>query len=427
MNLLDTITGWFSTSKGQRTNLLDWNNDPFGNVLVRSGYSPSMVRENFQDLYAHFTGLGKSCMEFRATNEAIHKQIIYKQTAQTDIEEVDINHPAVELLNNMNPQFTNEEIKQQLRLSRDVLGIAYFLIIRNNNGYPKEFWNLHLTERSTMTPKFENGLIARWEYKTPDNKIFVYSSDDIIAFPELNPANPYSGIGKIEGNPYVFKMEETLNIYQKEYIENDATGKAYIKLKAGATKGQRDNFIKEYNQLYKGYRNAGKMPALADADIVSYGSSNKDLDFVNTGELFDRRIIATFRVHPQLLGLTQDVNKSNGISALSEWHNVHLIPMVNSYDAKMTKFIRSAYKDAKNFIVKTQILPPNDREMTLKELELDAKTGALRYNQYLKLRGYDPIYKLDSRGNQTKILDPLGFEFITTDGINSLINKTPGI
>ena len=63
--------------------------------------------------------------------------------------------------------------------------------------------------------------------------------------------------------------------------------------------------------------------------------------------------------------------------------------------------------------------------MQLKELEHDCKIGALRYNQYLKLRGYDPIYELDDNGNKTGKLDRKGFEFIKPYNDRETAQATP--
>ena len=424
---MNLFSKWFGKNKGlvEDTNISAGLFTPFIMALNHAGFSYDFVQRNYPQLYNQFIGLGKSCMEFRAINFAQHKQILYRQITQTDLEEVELNHPAVEFLQNMNPEFTNEEVKELKMLNEDIIGNCYWLIQRNQAGYPKEIWNLVVRFGYSIQPLFTNGVITSYLYdKGLGGQRTEYDAKDIIHFRQLNPSNPYIGIGKLAGNPYAFDMENTLNVYQKSFIENDATGRVWIKVNKSMDTNQRKQFLDDYNRDYKGAKKAGMIPALADADMKSLSLSPKEMDYVSTQELFQRKIISTFRVHPQLLGLTQDVNKSNGISALSEWHNVHLKPIVNSYDAKMTKFIRLNYKDASNFVVKTIIEPPDDRQQTLKELELDTKLGSLRYNEYRKYRGYDPIFKLDAKGRITNELDTKGFEFIQAYNVRETASST---
>jgi phage portal protein BeeE len=408
------LFNWLKRNKGlvESTNISAGLYTPFIMSLNGSGFSYDHIQRNYPLLYQQFLGLGKSCMEFRAINFAQHKQIIYRQTAQTEYEEVELSHPAVEFLNNMNPEFDNFEMKQLNRLNQDVVGNCYWLIERNEFGYPKEFWNLRLSQNTSVEPISQNGVIVSYCYKDDRGKKVFYDVKDIIHFREMNPANPYIGFGKLAGNPYAFDMENNLNTYHKAYIENDATGRVYIKIDSDADFDQVQQQLSRINADFRGADKAGKLLGLANAEIKEISSTIKEMDYVETQKLYERKIISTFRVHPQLLGLTETVNKSNGISALGEWMNVHLKPIVYAYDIKLTKFIKANYKDAQNMFVKTIIEPPDDREQNLKELEHDCQIGALRYNQYLKLRGYDPIFKLDSRGMPTKELDPKGFEFV---------------
>lgn len=413
---------WFNKLFGRNKGLVeDTNLTPFLSNFLSSlnGFSYDFVQTNYTALFQLYKGLNKSCIDFIAMNESSGVPILYEYENQTDKHEPDY-HPFIEFLDNLNPEFTNDEIKWIMSQSMRITGSIYLEIFRNIDDYPKEAWILPIRNSFSMERKVVNGVTVAYKYTSPDNKTRMIDERNIVNFRIPNPLNFYEGLGTIAGNPYVFDMENDLNIYQKNYLSNDASGRTYIEVNPDLSDDEIERVMKKYIKLNSGLKNVNKPRFLIDMKLSKSSDTPTEMDFNKTQELYENKVLMSHRIHPVLMGKLINANRATSQVAADHFHNFHMKPMMSLYASKWTQFCRKNYGEwnRKNGIntnrlkLEYNIPPLFDREMQLKELEHDCKVGSLRYNQYLKVRGYDPIYQLDENGNKTNKLDPKGFEFI---------------
>lgn len=366
------------------------------------------VQRNYYELYKQYIGLQKSAIEFRAENLAQAEIKVYHINIQGEVKPAEVSEDAYRILKLYNPEFSKFEMLELVGMNLDIVGNAYWKIVRNQFGVVQEFWPLSTIYNSTMKPIIENSEIVGYSYTDYlYGKEILYDKKDVIHFRNVNPTNPYIGLGKIAGNPYVFEMETMLNQYQNSFIQNNGLQNAYIKLLSDTNETNAKQFIESFQKDFAGVVNAGKMPVLKEAEIVSLQSTPKELDWVKTQSIIQDKILSTLRVHPALLGLIKDVNRANGITALEQFYNLHLKPTGKRVADKLTHFIRQELEDD-SLLVSLEFKPPEDQELEIKKKTLQLNGGVLLRNELRNISNDLDILK-DRNGNE----DPRGWDLAT--------------
>lgn len=263
-----------------------------------------------EQIYVKNIPVSRNRLEYLKGNKEIsHSGIMYKALAATDgIVEV-LEHPALDIIRDINPYSNQWEFFYTLALSMQFYGNSYFQKVRDGSGNVSELWlapaqNMIIVQGDTL-----DNFIDHYKWGEALGKTIIFDPNDILDFmiPGVGNSQVY-GTSKIEITwDYINMMESSL-AFQKAICDN--VGRPDFILSAEASKTSSDDIKRierKWNDKHFGPSQAGKMaytPGKIKIDVLPRTEFNFDTD-----EALIRAISTGFSVPEHL------ILKSSPISA----------------------------------------------------------------------------------------------------------------
>lgn len=330
-----------------------------------------------------FKNLIYSCICFRGENVAKSVPFMYKKINQSEREEID-RHNFLDYLDNPNEIDTFYEMLFETLKDMDLYGNAYWEIVRDRGKIRfyllppyKERWSFNYTT-------------GEYVLKVGSNKIkFAYNQILHFRHPSANRETVF-GTSLIEAGRDIFEMENYINSYQTNFFKNDAMLKFYLSTSKDFNDG---NFKRFYDQYIANpnVENAGEIPVFPSGIEPKIISVNpKEADYVQTWKLIQTRTLSLTRISPSLLGIVEDVNRANAVSAYRDFLNFILDSIIKKIDSRLTKLVKDEY--GTEYFIKSKIDLPIDKDFELRKFEAACRWGVITVNEARQsIDNYDSI------------------------------------
>jgi HK97 family phage portal protein len=282
-------------------------------------------------------------------------------------EEGDIGPIALyNLLDQPNPYMDYEELIQLLVIDLLLVGNAYWFKWRANAaGQPLALYRL--------APPFVKVVpgdmgIKEYQYKIPDigqRDPLTIPPADIIHFKLPNPHSAYYGLGVIQGGARPLDLELALTDHQASYFEHGAHPSMVVQSERRIPK---DVFKKLRAQLrgrYGGSHNAGEMMVLESGlTAQSIAPDAAKAQFEQMSKLSRDRVLAMFRVHPKLLGISGTSDGADkAADAQRVFDNNTLEPFFGTMSRRVSRALAQAYNV--DFVVDHRYRLPKEDQVKL--------------------------------------------------------------
>lgn len=246
----------------------------------------------------------KTALEARAETIASADKYFYQLDSKSKKgfkELKDQNHPLILLKNSINRY--NQDFQYTLFYLMtnqiDINGDSYLIVERDNKGIPFEL-------RPT-TSKIEvifniNNIVTGYKIDG-----VTYKFEDIISGSRPNMRNFYKGVPITEGLSYLINVDVIQQIYSETFFKNYGRLLAVIQMKEGheSNKEQRDQLLESYKKMVT--KNGEQVLVMPDyASYDEKGTSQKELDFVNTRINLRNEIMGRLRVPIIEVGATDN-------------------------------------------------------------------------------------------------------------------------
>lgn len=290
------------------------------------------------------------------------------------------NHPFLDFMVRPNPlyEMTSAAMWRLHEIYLMLVGESYFLIERNEDGLPVEWWIVP-PHWVAMTPYMGN---PYYTIISTTGLTMSVPVDDMFVMKQLNPLDPFMrGLGVAESIADEVEIDEYAAKFQKRFFYNDATP-PLVFLMPDATSAQRDDFMARWNKQHKGVENSHKAAAFTgNVDVKEIGGGSnygKNLGFLESRVAMRDAVLEHFSVPREIMGITENSNRATADSAQYIYAKNVLTPRINSRE------------DAIN----NQLLPQFGSNLVWH---------------------YDPIVPFDKEFNKAKALEAYNAGLITKD------------
>ena len=248
--------------------------------------------------------------DFTAPHFQTRVQALQVAKQAGDVEQV-TDHPLLDLIDFSNGFFTGLTTRMLTQIHLEIVGEAFWIIERDEQGIPSEIWPLP----------------PHWIKDTPDpahpffnvqfnSAIFDIPLTEVVWFYSPRPEDPYRrGSGLMESLGDELETDELTAKYLKQFFYNGARPDTIISLV-----GQKDNSRKRaemhWNQRHQGFWRAFKpFFTSRSIDVQTLGHQHEQMQLVPLRHFERDTILQVAGVQPEILGILKDANRASMVVA----------------------------------------------------------------------------------------------------------------
>ncbi len=349
----------------------------------------------------------------------------------TETEEYDDDHEALNLLSTPNADVTGNEFLYQLSSYLDITGDCFIVATGRLNAPPIElviippqnvtfssgdnrFRLLGVPESITINSI--SGLSQNFRAVEEGDRI-RYINGDMQEVWHIRSFNPF----RTENNFWGMSPAQPLFLELQQYIEGNSNNLSLLK------RGSRPSLawvnkrpepltdeqlatIREEAEKYASSVNAGRTPILDGMEIQTFSLTNTDMQFKELQQSVFSRINNVYGI-PLAKLLDSVMTLSNLETSTLQLYDDAIIPLSSYVYAELTRFLMPRYPDSENKIFQFN---PNDIEaLRVRSIEMTKKQGEIGVNTINELRTLLGYESLSSGGDQ--LWRPMGDAPIADD------------
>jgi len=297
-----------------------------------------------------------------------------------------ISHPYLDLMKNVNKFMNQFDLWEKTQLHLELVGNAYWYIVKNNLGIPVEIWIVPPQRMQVVPDRTE--FIKGYIYSSGMEKV-PFTEDEIIHFKFPHPNNPYYGMSPLEAVSHAYNINENMSRYENAVFTNMARPDGTLTTEQSLSDTQFKRLEEQWQQKYGRTSKAGKTAVLeAGLKFQQIQLSPRELSFLVGRKLTKEEIIAAYGV-PISKVTTEDVNLANAKVGERQYMKDTINPRLRRNEQKINEKFMPMYDERLFVAFKDPV--PEDMEFLLKERESNLKTGYTFINQEREKNNLDPV------------------------------------
>lgn len=269
-------------------------------------------------------------------------------TKSDDVEEI-IDHPFLDLINNVNPFSNMSDLLELTVMFLDLAGDAYWYVVRNKAGVPEALWSMPSQYVTPVAGKTLDTFIEAYKFDRGVSSV-ILPIEDVVAFAYPNPKSQIRGFAPVLGVADAVYNNSQMNIYEGALFENKARVDGVFQVDGTVPMAQVERMKEKYAAEYQGAQKAGKSPILPPGLTFQKTSMTaEEISFIEGRRLTREEIAAGMDVPISLLDPNSIRSNVEGaqyyhakfgieprLRKIEEKLNEKLLPM---YDSKGTMFV----------------------------------------------------------------------------------------
>lgn len=292
--------------------------------------------------------------------------------------------------NKPNPDYSFQQLMWGTTTDIYIYGDGFIYTPLTNFGEPGELWRLFSINTSIRTAGGQIKSYAYYNPKVIGTKPIEYDKELIMHFNFPSEDASVYGRGLIQSGLEIFEKEAEINNYQVRSFKNDAATNFALCTDKHLNQNQIDIIVEKLNKKHAGSDNAKKPMILPDGlKPVNFGANPKESDFLESQKQVIKEILSLAHIHPALVGLMEDVNKSNMVEAYLHFKEFTLDPILEMMNGVFSKYVQNYYDES----LVIQFQPPVvfKQAEEIQRLELGAKYGLITYREGRDKLGFDAL------------------------------------
>ena len=311
-----------------------------------------------------------------------------------EFEEIE-EHPLLDLLTKPNDYDSGWELKELTQSMLDLTGNAYWMLERDKLGVPSRIfllrsqWVRIIPDKDNFIEGFWYGYNNAWGTDTR----LELMPEQVIWFKYPSPVDPWYGMGPTQMAAYALESEEMREKWINATLNNMARPDMVIKYLEGELDPQERMAVeREWNSLFKGSKNAGKVKVTDFRwEMEKIGWSPNEMDF-NQGEEWIVKKIAS--VYPVPLGLLDTSQISRAPKAGMEGVDMFLaayntLPRCTRFEEKVNSALCPLY-DERLFVAFDNPMHEDESAQNAED-DMRLKNQSITINEIRKRNGEDPV------------------------------------
>lgn len=297
-----------------------------------------------------------------------------------------LNHPARTCLHHPNAFTTRRGFMEQSQMYLDLTGECYWLLEYDRARFPIGMWNVR-PDRIQPVPDPDT-FLKGYIYTSPDGMTKIpLNLDEVIFTRYPNPVDPYHGLGPVQSVLVNIDSARYSDQWNRNFFLNSATPGGIIQVDNRLTDHEWNELTDRWRESHRGVGRAHRVAVLeGGATWVPNATNARDMDFANLRNL-DRDIIReAFGVNKTMVGVDDDVNRANAMTAQEVFSAWKIVPRLDRWkDVLNHVFLRLFGSSGEGVEFDYHAPIPTDREADTKELLAKSQSA-----QFLVAAGYEP-------------------------------------
>lgn len=221
-----------------------------------------------------------------------------------------------------------------------------------------------------------------------NGKFFTFKADEVLAFHNFNPLQAYpfvsQGVGDVQAASIAIDTDNASAVWNWKYFENSARPHTAIEVPTNIDKETLERLESQWNNKFKGVNNSNKAAFLTGGmKIANFGTSQREMDFVEGRRLNRDEIFAIFKVPKAVVGLGEGTGQNMNIRSF----DIQLA--MNAIEPLSIKIqeVLSVGLFGKIGLFEFVNVVPKDSDEVRKDYEI----GIITLNEARASRGFTPV------------------------------------
>jgi len=216
------------------------------------------------------------------------------------------------LWHSVNPFYTREDFIEATTQHYELTGEEYWLLVRNALGEVVEMWPIR-PDRISPVPDREE-FIKGYIYKIGGESIAL-GTEDIIWNRRPHPSNPYAGIGTVQALGVDLGIDRNAAEWVSNFFKNSAEPGGIIEYDRELSERQFNNLASRWEAQHRGAQNAHRVAIIEGGKWQERKYTQRDMEFEKLRRFEREQIMVAFRIHPAMVGISENVNRANAEAA----------------------------------------------------------------------------------------------------------------
>ena len=255
------------------------------------------------------------------------------------------NHPLVEVMKKPNPEFSGQDLLEFLIAHLELVGNALWQPIIVGNQI-KEFWTVMPDLVRPIPSDVKGQWLKGWEVSSVDGKQQLVPPEQFIHFMQMDPGNPYWGVGPLMAAARTIDTDNEAQDTQKISMQNRATPDGVFAHETPLTTEQfeeaqrqiRENFLAKSTRREPWVLGAG-------AKWIQMSMTPVEMDFILSRLRNLRDIAGAFGISPIFLGDLEQSSYNNMMEARKALYEDVVIPLLDDIKSTLNLKIAPLYGD----------------------------------------------------------------------------------
>jgi HK97 family phage portal protein len=285
------------------------------------------------------------------------------------IEEV-LEHPVLELLNDVNDNLNGNQLWFLTSVYLDVLGRAYWVIERGANGQPEQI--RVLMPQCVRAIRDSGGNVTAYEYKPSNQDKQTLAVEDVIDFRLPSVYDPECGGQSPLASVYSdILLTSQFAAYMNSLLENRARPDAIISPKNDVGPDEAKRLLMEYENKFRAGGNGRTWFADSALSYTPLSFSPTDLAPLEIQKQVEKRVCGALGVPEGML--SKDANRASAETSVYQFAKYAVLPRAQLIEQVLNDSLLPLYGESGYFIAFDEVVP-EDREQ-----DLAAFTAILQY------------------------------------------------
>lgn len=295
-----------------------------------------------------------------------------------NVEEI-LDHPFLDLMKGVNSFINSFTLWETTQRYLELTGNAYWMLVRTERGVPVEIWPLP-SQWVRIIPDKET-FIKGYIYHEADKSINRYflPEEDVIHFKIPSSKDVRYGRGPTDKVKDIINVNDFMNRYDQAVFKNMGSLSLVFTTEKDLGDKQFKRLKGELRQEYGGVDRAGRI-ALLDGGLQAVDQQAfkpKEMQGQFTTKRIRQEIFNAFSIPEGLMD--KDANRANSDAAAFQYAKFSTLPRVRRLEQKLNEKLLPMY-DSRLFVAFDDPVPEN-KEFTLKEREMELRTGLTTVNE----------------------------------------------
>ena len=257
-------------------------------------------------------------------------------------EELDGEHPLLALLSAPNPALSGFELIEQTVGMLELTGNAYWLLLGDAGGAPREIWPLH-PGRMRIVPHPQRH-IAGYLYEL-GGETLALDAREVAHFKRWHPGDELYGLSPIAAARAAIQSDRAMAEWNRNAFGRDKGVPAgIVTIKGPMTEGDYERLKREWRQSYGGPQRRTAFLRAADLEWQDIGLSHNELDYLAGRQAQRDEILNLFGIPVGLI--SENATEANAKVAERQFIERTLWPKLVRIAQKITQELLPFYAGA---------------------------------------------------------------------------------